>query len=224
MKNTIIVLIFLAFFTINTFAGVIGIKGNRADWGVSHTTTNAQVVAFLQQNWKEGNQLSLQSKIDKQGLDCEFLWKVTSDLVDEAVKSNSSFLTGEKADSITMVFEASGKTKITLYSQGKLVGRVRAWTSSKRTGKEFYQLAAGEYRVTDKDPNGTSKNGKTKMPNKVVLDGSALQRGISIHTGDISGQKPGINEYHGCIRVSDMVGQQFMKIIPEGTIVKVVWK
>lgn len=223
MKNIITVFIFLAFFTINSFAGVIGIKGNRADWGVSHTTTNEQVVAFLQQNWKEGNQLDLQSKVDQQGLDCEFLWKVTPDQVEKAMKSNSSFLTGEKAESITVFFEPSGKTEITLYSQGKLVGRVRAWTSSTRSGKEFYQLAAGEYKVIDKDPNGTSRSGKTKMPNKIVLDGIALQRGTSFHTGDTSGPKPGINNYHGCIRYSEVVGNEFMDLIPIGTLVKVVW-
>lgn len=223
MKNIITVFIFLAFFTINGLAGITGIKGNRADWGVSHTTTNEQVVTFLQQNWKEGNQLELQSKIDKQGLDCEFLWKITPDMVEKAIKSNSSFLTGEKAESVTVVFEPSGKTEITLYSQGKLVGRVRACTSSKRTGKEFYQLAAGDYKVVDKDPNGWSTLFKCKMPNMLVLNGSAATRGIRMHTGDISGEKLGINEYHGCIRYSEVVGDQFMDLIPIGTLVKVVW-
>ncbi len=223
MKKNTTVFIFLTFFPINCFADVIGIKGNRADWGVSHTTNNKQIVTFLNQNWKEGNQLELQSKIDQQRLDCEFLWKITPDLVEKSMKSNSSFLTGEKVESVTMTFEASGKTEIILYSHGKTVGRVRAWTSSKRTGKEYSQLAAGEYKVIDNNPKGTSRDGKTKMPNKIIIDGSALSRGISIHTGDISGEKLGINEYHGCIRVSEMTGQQLIHLIPNGTSIKVVW-
>jgi hypothetical protein len=144
-------------------------------------------------------------------------------LVEKAMKSNSSFLTGEKVESVTVVFEPSGKTEITLYSQGKLVGRVRAWTSSTRSGNEFYQLAAGDYKVVGKDPNGTSRSGKTKMPNKIVLDGIALKRAISFHNGDTSGPKPGINYYHGCIRYTEVVGDQFMDLIPIGTLVKVVW-
>ena len=223
MKKTITVFIFMTILTVNIFAGVFGIKGNRANWGVSHTTTNQQVIEFLEKNWREDNQLDLQSKIDQQGLDCEFLWKITPDLVDRAMNSNSSFLTGEKAESITMVFEISGKTKITLYSQGKIVGCVRAWTSSKRTGKQYYQLAAGEYTVVDKNPNGWSNAFKCKMPNMLTMNRSAATRGITMHTGDISGGKPGINEYHGCIRFSEMVGQQFMKIVSKGTTVKVIW-
>jgi lipoprotein-anchoring transpeptidase ErfK/SrfK len=223
MKNifTASLLFFLALVMYSS--GQTTFSGSKADWGWSSTTTNEQVIDFLKSNWKEGNQLSLQNKAKNAGLDCEFLWKVTPDQVEKALASGSSFMTGEKADSLTLMFYSNGKGEITLYSQGKICGWVQAWTATKRQG-EYCQLSAGDYKVTGLQVKGWSNTFKTPMPYKVSLSGEAASRGIFIHQGDLSGEKPGINEYHGCIRISRLTGQRFMKILSVGTTVKVVWK
>jgi hypothetical protein len=239
MKNTqnfaFATLFFLLAFAVCCF-GQTTFSGQKVDWGWSGTTTNDEVVAFLEKNWKEGEQLSLQSKAEKAGLNCEFLWKVTPDQVQKALGSGSSFITGEKVDSMTLVFYPDGKGEITLYSQGKISGFVKAHTSSKRN-VEFGQLSAGNYTVnlisqkrkayelSQKASKAAGKAVNIYMPYCVGLSGEATTRGIFIHQGDLSGEKPGVNEYHGCIRVSKLVGQQFMKLLlANQTTVNVVWK
>ncbi len=224
IQNLLIAILLFFMALVACSFGQTTFSGAKADWGWSSTTINDQVISFLEKNYKEGDQFSLQNKAKNAGLDCEFLWKVTPDQVEKALSSGSSFMTGDKMDSMTMVFYPNGKGEITLYSQGKICGRVQAWTASKRQG-EYRQLSAGEYKITGLQVKGWSNTFKTAMPYKVSLSGEAASRGIFIHQGDISGEKPGINEYHGCIRVSRLTGQQFMRLLSIGhTTVKVVWK
>ncbi len=220
MKNLIF---FYCFFFSCLFAQVSTFSDQKADWSCSGDTKNPQVIDFLQKNWKEGSELSLQKKAENQGLSVEFLWKVGTDQIQSALDSSSSFLTGQKPDVVEVVFYINGRGEIILYSQGKICGKVRCWTSTKRVG-EFRQLTAGEYKVTRYNSKGYSKTFDSPMPNQVLLSGEAATRGISIHTGDISGEKTGINEYHGCIRVGKLVGQQFGQLLLVGTTVKVVWR
>lgn len=197
-------------------------SGAKVDWSSSYTTKNKQVSTFLSSNWNGKNQLELQKIADQQGLDCEFLWKVDPSVTNKVLSSGSSFLTGQKPDSVEMVFFGNGKVQITLYLQGKVCGSIRAWTSTKREG-EYRQLSAGEYKVTGFNKNGYSKTFDSPMPNQILLSGEAAERYISLHTGDTSGEKKD-NIYHGCIRMGETPGKHLFSLLSKGVQVKVVWK
>lgn len=220
MKTIILVLA-----SVSSLMAQTAFNGHAVQWGWSGTEySKAAVIAVLDQTGPDADKFSLQGQVD-QVTQVEFLWKITADQVVLVDKTASSYIVGgTKISSLLITFEADGRGEITLYSQGDLVGRVRCWTSSKRSGVKYVQLAEGSYKVIGTNPNGWSDEFNCKMPNEIKLNGSAKTRGIKIHTGDISGEKLGINEYHGCIRVSEPVGEQFMKIIPVGTPIKVVWK
>ncbi len=218
------IIILLLLLVSNVF-GQIAFNGRSVEWGWSGADGYSKdtVIGILEKNGPEADKFALQGQVD-QVTQAEFLWKITINQVAQADKTASSYIVGDiKVSNLLIAFEPSGKGKIHLYSQGNLVGRVRCWTSSKRTGTKYTQLAQGEYKVTGTNPNGWSNEFKCKMPNQISINGSGKTRGIKIHTGDISGEKPGINEYHGCIRVSEPVGREFMKIIQNETPIKVVW-
>lgn len=221
-KISLIALVLLFFAGTVCFSQVNTFGGARAEWSTSYNTKNKQVITFLEQNWTGKNQLKLQDLVDQQGLDCEFLWKVDPSQVQKALSSNSSFFTGQKPDLVELVFYSNGKVQINLYLQGKSCGCVRAWTSSKREG-EYRQLSAGDYTVTGFNKNGYSKTFDSPMPNQILLSGEATKRSISIHTGDISGEKEG-NTYHGCIRMGEVSGKNLFSLLSKGVSVKVIWK
>ena len=224
-ENFFIAALLFLFALVACSIGQTTFSGMKADWNASGTTKNPHIVRFLEKNWTGSNQLELQSLADQVGLSCEFLWKVSPDQVEKTILSKSSFLTGEKADSVEVVFYPDGQTYFTLYSQGKISGHIRGWTSSKRgKGVEYSQLSAGDYKVTGFNPHGYSETFNSPMPNQILLSDEADERKISIHTGDISGEKLGINEYHGCIRVGELSGKQLMRLLSKGTTVKVIWK
>jgi hypothetical protein len=220
MKTIILLLAFVS----SAFSQT-AFNGHAVEWGWSGAGgySKQTVVDILTKNGPNADKLSLQAQVDAV-TQAEFLWKITADQVAQADKTASSYIVGGiQASSLIITFEPNGKGEIRLYSQADLVGRVRCWTSSKRTGVKYTQLAEGNYTVTGTNRNGWSNEFKCKMPNQIEMDGSARTRGIKIHTGDISGEKPGINEYHGCIRVSEPVGREFMKVVQFGTTIKVVW-
>lgn len=217
-------IIILFLLVVSNMFGQTAFNGRAVEWGWSGTNYSKDaVVGILEKNGPDADKFSLQAQVD-QVTQAEILWNITVDQVLQADKTASSYIVGAtQISSLVITFEPNGKGEIRLYSQGNLVGRVRCWTSSKRIGVKYTQLEQGEYKVTKTNRNGRSEEFNCPMPNMVEMDGSAKTRGIKIHTGDISGEKPGINEYHGCIRVSDPVGRQFMKIIQNGTLIKVVW-
>lgn len=223
MKTITLFIIVLAFVS-NIFAQT-AFNGHAVEWGWSGAGGYSKdaVTGILVKNGPNADKFSLQGQVD-QVTQAELLWKITADQVQKVDKTASSYIVGGiKVSNLVITLEPSGKGEILLYSQGNLVGRVRCWTSSKRVGVKYTQLAEGAYTVTGTNRNGWSNEFKCKMSNQIQMNGSAKTRGITIHTGDISGEKPGINEYHGCIRVSDPVGREFIKIIQNGTTIKVVW-
>jgi hypothetical protein len=199
-------------------------NGRAVEWGWSGKSYSKQdVTDILDQTGEDFDKFALQAMVDKV-TQAEFLWKVTADQVSKADNTASSYIVvGTQVSDMVITFDPTGRGEILLYSQGKLSGRVRCWTSSKRTGDKYYQLAEGEYKVLHKNSNGWSHEFECKMPYMIDLDGSAKRRGVKIHVGDIAGPIEGENFYHGCIRVSEPVGKQFMKIIPDGTRIKVIW-
>lgn len=204
--------------------GQTAFNGRAVEWGWSGTNYSKDaVIGILEKNGPDADRFNLQAQVD-QVTQAELLWKITADQVQKADKTTSSYIVGGvQVSNLVITLEPSGKGEIRLYSQGNLVGRVRCWTSSKRVGVKYIQLAEGSYKVTRTNRNGWSNEFGCKMPNQIKMNGSAKIRGITIHTGDISGEKPGINEYHGCIRVSEPVGREFMKIVKAGVTIKVVW-
>ena len=222
-KQIMKIIILLLLLVSNVF-GQIAFNGRTVEWGWSgNGYSKDAVISILEKNGPNVDKFTLQAQVD-QVTQAEFLWKIIMDQVSQADKTVSSYIVGStQVSNLVITFEPSGKGEIRLYSQGNLVGRVRCWTSSKRIGVKYTQLAQGEYKVTNTNRNGRSEEFNCPMLNMIEMNGSAATRGIKIHTGDISGEKPGINEYHGCIRVSDPVGRQFMKIIQNGTPIKVVW-
>lgn len=209
---------------ISAVSGQTAFNGHDVAWGWSGNTYSKQaVIDVLDRNGPDADKFSLQEQVDRV-TQAEFLWRVTADQVQVADKTASSYIVGGiQVAEMVITFEPSGKGEIRLYSQGNLVGRVRCWTSSKRTGAKYTQLAEGDYKVTGTNPKGWSNEFNCKMPNQVHISGSAATRGVKLHTGNIEGPIPGVNEYHGCIRVSELVGIQFMKILHVGTAIKVVW-
>ncbi|MBC7766859.1 hypothetical protein H7Y21_02610, partial [Arenimonas sp.] len=190
LKTTI-----LLFSLVSTLMAQTAFNGHAVQWGWSGTEySKPAVIAVLDQNGPNADKFSLQAQVD-QVTQAEFLWKITADQVVLADKTASSYIVDEvKASSLVITFEADGRGEITFYSQGDLIGRVRCWTSSKRSGVKYVQLAEGDYTVVHKNPNGRSEEFNCKMPNKIDISGSANIRGIKIHTGDISGEQPGKNE------------------------------
>jgi hypothetical protein len=191
-------------------------NGHEAEWGWSGKDYfKPAVVKILQESWGKVSPLDLQTKVD-QVTAAEFLWKITPDLVDQAVKSGSSFIVGDsKPNSLVINLEPSGKGKITLISEGWVVGYIRCQSAATREGKNS-QPAWGDYKVLDKEEIHVSKEFKgAKMPKALLLDASV---GIYIHCGDLSSISG------GCIRVSAPVGRELYKLISIGTPVKVVWE
>jgi hypothetical protein len=219
------VAIISSFFISTSFGGVSTFDGHKVSWGWSNKDSYSKdsVVKILQENLDKVSPLSLQQKVD-QVTSAEFLWKVTPDVVADAMASGSTFMTGEHVSLVVLAFQASGSGEILLYSGDRLVGRTRCWTSGKREGREFTQLAEGSYPVTGLESKGYSKEFQCAMPNKVSLGGKAAGRGIFIHTGDISGPQGDNNKYHGCIRVSEPVGKQLMHVLSTKSTVQVEWR
>lgn len=201
------------------FAQVSTFNGYEVEWGWSGKNSGnyskLAVVAILQENWGKVSPLNIQSKVD-QVTSAEFLWKITPDLVEQAMKSGSTFIVGgTKIDSLVVIIEASGKGKTTLISQGKTVGLTRCQSAGSREGKNS-QPTWGDYKVLDKEEVHVSKEFKgAKMSKALLLDAS---RGIWIHCGDLSSTSG------GCIRVSEPVGRELFKLVSIGTSVKVVWE
>jgi hypothetical protein len=204
-------------------------NGHEAEWGWSGKNkglySKDAVISILQENWGKVSPLDLQMKVDKVTF-AEFLWKITPDLVDQAVKSGSTFIVGgTKVDSLVITLDTAGKGKITLISEGWVVGYTRCQSAAKREG-ENSQLDQGEYKVLDKKEvhfsteigqgtPGTEDFKGAKMPKALLLDAS---RGIWVHCGDLSSPSG------GCIRVSKPVERELFKLISIGTPVKMFWK
>jgi hypothetical protein len=187
MKTIILFLLIVS----NTF-GQIAFNGRAVEWGWSGAGgySKEAVIGILEKNGPDADKFSLQAQVD-QVTQAEFLWKITADQVQRADKTASSYMVGDiQVSNMVIMFEPTGKGEIRLYSQAGLVGRVRCWTSSKRTGVKYTQLAQGEYKVTGTNRDGWSNEFKCKIPNQISIGGSAETRGIKIHTGDISGEKP----------------------------------
>lgn len=221
MKKIIILFVLL---TSMSFAQTT-FNGRSVQWGWSGEDYSKEaVIAILEENGPDVDKFTLQAKVDKV-TNAEFLWKINQNQVAKADKTASSYIVGGvKVSSVLITLESDGKGEIRLYSKDDtLVGRVRCRTTSKRIGVKYTQLAPGDYKVIEIDPDGWSNELKCKMPNEISLDGVAKTRGVKIHSGNISPKKPKINVFHGCIRVSEPVGQQFMEIISIGTFVKVIW-
>ncbi len=235
MKKTLLVLLSLAS-TISAqeppsrpYAGPTQIStfnGHEVEWGWSGKDYSKEaVVKVLQENWGKVSPFDLQLKVD-QVTSAEFLWKVTLDLVDKAIASGSTFIVGgTKVESLVITMEASGKGKITLISQGWIVGYTRCQSADKREG-ENSQIIEGDYKILDKKEvrvsteigqgtPGTKGFVGARMPKALLLDAS---RGIWIHCGDLSSTSG------GCIRVSEPVGRELYKLTSIGTPVKVVWE
>jgi hypothetical protein len=194
-------------------------SGDEVEWGWSGKEkglySKEAVVGILQENWGKVSPFDLQAKVDQVTF-AEFLWKITPDLVDQAVKSGSSFIVGNtKVDSLVINLEPSGKGEIIIISQGVLVGRVRCQSAATREGKNS-QITAGDHKLLRKEGIHISKEFRgAKMPKALLLDAS---RGIWIHCGDLSSTSG------GCIRVSEPVGRELYKLTSIGTNVKVVWE
>lgn len=207
MKKIITIIAFLtSFVSAQTFSGD-AVEGGWHSPGFSMD----KVSGILTQNWGKIDNLSLQDKVDKEGVLAELLWKTTAD---KAEKTNSSFMSGEKPDRLEIVLEKDGSGKIFLYKDQILIGRVRCKTNSKTEG-EYRQPGAGEYKVFDKKKVRVSTDPKfegAKLPNALLIDHS---RGIWIHQGDITGQSG------GCVRVSEPVARQLYRLVDIGTTVVV---
>lgn len=191
-------------------------NGHEAEWGWSGKDySKSAVIKILQENWGKVSPLDLQKKVDVV-TSAEFLWKITPDLVDQALSSSSTFVVGgAKVEGMVITLEASGRGEITLISQGNTVGRTRCQSAATRKGKNS-QIVEGGHKVLGKEEIHTSKEFRgAKMPKALLLDAST---GIYIHCGDLSSISG------GCIRVSEPAGRELFRLISVGTLVKVVWK
>jgi L,D-transpeptidase catalytic domain len=191
-------------------------NGTKAEWGWSGKDYQKDlVIGVLEQNWGKISAFDLQSKVDKV-THAEFLWKVTFDQVREAHNTNSTYIVGgTSVTDLEIVFEASGRGIILLYSSKNLVGRVRCQSAAKREGKNS-QLEEGDYTVRLKKRLHISQEFKgAEMPNALLIDSG---RGIYIHNGDLSSTSG------GCVRVSEPVGRELFRLVNQGVSVKVVHK